>query len=236
MVDVDLEKGGVASDFAESIIRKGFVKKVFGLLSVQLFITALIGAVMVFSEGAKAFVASNPAILVLSMLASFGLILTFAFSETARQKHPLNLILLFSFTVAEGVLVGVASSQYDTGIVVSAFGITAAVSAGLCLYATTTKKDYTASGALLYSVLVALVCAMFLGIFIKSSILHMAISCVGAILFSCYIVYDVQILLGGSHKHKISPDEYVAATISIYLDIINLFLHMLHILNELNRR
>ena len=37
-----------------------------------------------------------------------------------------------------------------------------------------------------------------------------------------YIVYDVQMLMGGEHQHKVSPDEYVFAAVAIYLDIINL--------------
>ena len=37
-----------------------------------------------------------------------------------------------------------------------------------------------------------------------------------------YIVYDVQMLMGGTHQCRVSPDEYVFATINIYLDIINL--------------
>lgn len=50
-----------------------------------------------------------------------------------------------------------------------------------------------------------------------------------------YIAYDVQCLLGGEHKYAVSPDEYVLGAIAIYLDIINLFMHILRLLNEANR-
>ncbi len=54
----------------------------------------------------------------------------------------------------------------------------------------------------------------------------------GPFLSRRFIVYDVQLLMGGHHQCRISPDEYVLATISIYLDVINLFLYILRALNS----
>lgn len=56
------------------------------------------------------------------------------------------------------------------------------------------------------------------------------ICCLAALLFSAYIVYDLQLLLGGQHMFSISPDEYVFATLNLYLDIMNLFLYLLRLL------
>lgn len=52
----------------------------------------------------------------------------------------------------------------------------------------------------------------------------------GALIFSMYIVYDTQMMMGGSHKYSISPEEYVFAALNLYLDIINLFLYILMII------
>jgi FtsH-binding integral membrane protein len=52
---------------------------------------------------------------------------------------------------------------------------------------------------------------------------------------SIYIAYDVQCLLGGDHKYAVSPDEYVMGAIAIYLDIINLFMHILRLLSSSDR-
>ena len=51
----------------------------------------------------------------------------------------------------------------------------------------------------------------------------------GAVVFSLYLVYDTQLLMGGKHKYSISPEEYVFAALSIYLDVINIFLYILMI-------
>lgn len=188
-----------------------------GLLSVQLALTTLIGGLMVFCPPVKLLVAANSWILGLAMLVSFALILTLSLSTTARTTHPTNLILLFAFTAAEGILVGAASASVSTNVVILAFGMTAAITTGLTLYALRTKNDFTMQGAALYTCLLSLVFASFLGYFIAAPLLHIAMSTFGAVLFSMYIVYDVQLLMGGQHAAKLSPDEYVFGAISIYL-------------------
>merc|ERR1719240_194151 len=60
--------------------------------------------------------------------------------------------------------------------------------------------------------------------------MHLALSVGGAAIFSLYIVYDVHMI-----AKRLSPDEYVLGAITLYLDIINLFLHLLRILSELQR-
>ena len=52
----------------------------------------------------------------------------------------------------------------------------------------------------------------------------------GALVFSLYIVYDTQLMMGGKHKYSLSPEEYVFASLNLYLDIINLFLYILMII------
>ena len=55
-------------------------------------------------------------------------------------------------------------------------------------------------------------------------------SAVGAIIFSLYIIYDTQIMLGGNHKYSISPEEYIFAALNLYIDVINLFQYILMII------
>ena len=58
----------------------------------------------------------------------------------------------------------------------------------------------------------------------------MGIAVLGAIVFSCFIVFDTHLLI-----HKLSPEEYIVAAINLYLDIINLFLEILKILDAMKR-
>ena len=51
----------------------------------------------------------------------------------------------------------------------------------------------------------------------------------GALIFSLYIVYDTQLMMGGKHKYALDPEEYIFAALNIYLDIVNLFMYILMI-------
>eukprot|EP00195_Chlamydomonas_chlamydogama_P015386 CAMPEP_0202897672 /NCGR_PEP_ID=MMETSP1392-20130828/6367_1 /ASSEMBLY_ACC=CAM_ASM_000868 /TAXON_ID=225041 /ORGANISM="Chlamydomonas chlamydogama, Strain SAG 11-48b" /LENGTH=246 /DNA_ID=CAMNT_0049583367 /DNA_START=87 /DNA_END=827 /DNA_ORIENTATION=- len=234
--EVDLEKNSPGLSFADALVRQGFIRKVLGLLAVQLAITTAIAGCIVASTTLKSFVFQNPAIVVLCLLLSVGSLLYMTFSETARHQHPTNLILAGVFTFGEGVLVGVASAHYSTDLVLMAFGMTAVATTALMVYALRTKEDFTISGGWLHACLMCLIAAGFVGLFFHAAMFNLAVSFVGAVLFSLYIIYDVQLLIGGHHTHKLSPDEYVFATISIYLDIINLFLYILRILGEMRDR
>ena len=64
-----------------------------------------------------------------------------------------------------------------------------------------------------------------INIFVKSSSIQLIASCAGVLLWTAYIVVDVQMIVGGSHhKYQFEEDEHVFATINLYLDIINLFI------------
>lgn len=70
---------------------------------------------------------------------------------------------------------------------------------------------------------------IIIGFFYVSKWWYLALSCVFAILFSAYLIYDIQMVLGGK-TFSVSPDEYVFASVQIYLDIVLLFLQILNII------
>ncbi len=139
------------------------------------------------------------------------------------------------FTAAESFFVATASAAYDTDVVLIAAALTAGVTCCLAAYALQTKRDFTAAGGVLFTLLFCLLAASVLGLFFRASWYSVALSCGGALLFSAYIVCDVQLLMGG-HKVALSPDEYVFASLNIYLDVINLFLYILRLVDAVSRR
>jgi len=157
-------------------------------------------------------------------------IVTCCFEELLR-KFPQNYVFLFVWTALESLGVGMLCAVFPADIVVQAIGITAAITVVLGLFALQTTYDFTGFGPYLF---VFLLCLMGFGIlasFSKSETVKQAYSCGGALLFSCYIVYDVQLIQGGAEKkHEYSVDDYILAALNLYLDIINLFLYILQIL------
>lgn len=47
-----------------------------------------------------------------------------------------------------------------------------------------------------------------------------------------YLIFDTQIMVGGRHKFAITPEEYIFAALTLYLDIIMLFLYILEIVSR----
>ena len=82
---------------------------------------------------------------------------------------------------------------------------------------------------MLFITLIVIVVAGLLNLFFQSAILATIISAVGAILFSAYILYDTQMILRGGY------DSPVLAAVSLYLDILNLFISLLNLLGIFNR-
>merc|ERR1719341_1251884 len=185
------------------------MKKVYGLLAVQLTITTIIGAVFMFTPGVKEFVQSKPMFLFPAFFLSIGLLIAL---HVKRKETPINLILLAAFTVVEAYTVGVLVTFFDQSVVIQAFFLTAAVVIGLTAFTFQTKRDFSGLHAALSCGLMILI----LG---------------GSLLFSLFIIVDTQMIM-----KRLSAEEYILATITLYLDIINLFIEILKILEKVNRK
>ena len=90
-------------------------------------------------------------------------------------------------------------------------------------------------GGILFVGILILMIFGILAIFIRNKILDLVYASLGALVFSCYIVFDTQMMLGGKHKYSISPEEYIFAALNLYLDIVNLFLYILAIVGGSRR-
>ncbi|XP_053606662.1 protein lifeguard 1-like isoform X2 [Plodia interpunctella] len=218
-------------DFTEQTIRKAFVRKVYAILMCQLLITMSFIALFLFHAPTKNWVARNPALFWVAFATVFVVLIVMACCGDVRRKSPMNFIFLGIFTVAQSFLLGVASSVYDVDAVMMAVGITAAVCLALTLFALQTKYDFTTMGGALLCAVVILMIFGIICIFIPSNkIVTLVYASLGALIFSLYLVYDTQLMLGGKHKYSISPEEYIFAALNLYLDIVNIFLYILTII------
>ncbi|CAG4962923.1 unnamed protein product [Colias eurytheme] len=226
------EDGGMEQfDFSEQSIRKAFIRKVYSILMCQLLVTMGFIALFVFHEPTKVFVRSNPYLFWIALVVTFVCIIAMACCENVRRTTPMNFIFLFIFTLAQSFLLGVASSTYEATEVFIAVGITAAVCLGLTLFAFQTKWDFTMMGGALVAASMVLLMFGLISIFIpRNDIVRLVYASLGVLLFSMYLVYDTQLMMGGKHKYSISPEEYIFAALNLYLDIVNIFLYILTIL------
>jgi len=223
--------GGFSNSFSDKAVRLGFIRKVYAILCAQLVLTmGIVGIFFVPSVKTWATQPENIWLFWVAFVFMLVSLISMACCPDVRRKTPHNYIFLGLFTAAEGLLLGLSVSSYDADEVLLAVGICAAVTLALTLFAFQTKFDFTACGGVLLCVLVVFVLFGLFAIIFPSRTLYIFYAAIGAIIFSLYIVYDTQIMLGGNHKYSLSPEEYVFAALNLYLDIINLFLYILQII------
>ncbi|WIA38242.1 hypothetical protein OEZ86_001585 [Tetradesmus obliquus] len=225
VVNVDPDTA-TSMQFAEVAVRNGFVRKVFGIVAIQLLVTVGFACVCLFVPEVKLYVRTNRWPFWTAWGLAIGLILVLACVEKARRVFPMNMMLLGAFTMVQAFLVGMISAFYNIEAVLLAFLVTAVAVGCITIFAINTKIDVTRWGTLLLVGLVAFVVLLLVGMFWVNRIMYLVIAGFACLLFSAYLLYDIQLVMGGRY-YSISPDEYIFAALNIYLDIINLFLWIL---------
>ena len=153
-------------------------------------------------------------------MVSFFTSLGFLFAaQCNKDTHPTNLYCLLGFTLAMSWSVGVTCALYAAHglgfVVIEAVGLTASVTAALTAYTLRSKKDFSFLEAGLGTSLWVLIFGGLIASLTGMAAMHTALAVGGAAIFSLYIVYDVFEI-----SQRLSPDEYITAAISLYLDII----------------
>jgi len=152
------------------------------------------------------------------------------------RRYALPIFVLFTALIS--LLVAIGISAYKSESILAAVLITSVLVVGLTVYACIfmiilgcTTSDFTGAGPYLFMFGLVLACFGFALIFWKNPVAQLVYSCLGAFLFCIYIIYDTQLIVG-SGKFKFSLDDAYLAAINLYLDIVNLFLHILRIIGR----
>jgi hypothetical protein len=217
-------------------IRAGFIQKVYSILTAQLVLTALIAYPFVTDPACKQFVRHYGFPLVIGVTVLNILFLCFMICPCGCEKNmrtfPTNYLLLGGFTITEGVLVGVVCSFYAVHSVLFAVFATALLVGGLTVFAFCTDTDFTGMGPYLFMGCMCLCVFGFFLMFFPFPFAHKIYCCIGIFLFSMYLVYDTQLIMGGDHECSIGIDDYVFAALQLYIDIVQLFLYILQLFGD----
>ena len=226
--------GGLKDDATtqfEASVRLGFLRKVFGILTVQMAATVATSALFMMNKSVNAFVIRTPGMMTFAMVMTF--VLLFALFAK-KDQHPLNLQLLGAWTLCQAYTIGVVCATYAAhgagGIVLQAAFLTLLVFCSLTAYTMQSKRDFSFMGGALWSGLLIMIGWGFMNWLFGGG--HSSVySLLGALLFCGFIIYDVHMTM-----HKIGVDDYILAVINLYLDIVNLFLFILDLLSQGDRR
>ena len=162
---------------------------------------------------------------------------------------PLALVLLLSFRIekmslgaaktafwAYAALVGLSISGiffvYTGTSIARAFFITAATFLAMSLFGYTTRTDLARTGSFLLMGLVGIIIASIVNVFLASSIVQLAISVVGVIVFVGLTAYDTQRIKEiylNSDSPAIAGKKAIMGALALYLDFLNLFVLLMQL-------
>lgn len=154
------------------------------------------------------------------------------FLNKASQSSA-GILFVFAFTGLLGGSLGYTLNYYagfqnGTELIMQAFGATALVFFGLSGYVLTTKKDFSFMGGFLLVGLIVAVVASLANIFFAIPALSLAVSAAIVLIMSGFILFDTSRIINGGETN------YIRATVSMYLNLYNLFTAMLHLLGFFN--
>ena len=204
------------------------LRNTYALLALSMIPTVL-GA----SVGVKtgfSLLAGSP---VISLLLFLGIAWGFMWGIERNKNSGLGVALLLGFTFFMGLMLSnilrVALGFSNGGsLIAMAAGGTGSIFAVLAGVAATTKRDFSGIGKFLFAGLILVLVASLANAFLQIPALSLAVSGVAIMLFSAYILYDINRIVHGGETN------YISATLAVYLDIYNIFVSLLNILMALS--
>ncbi len=216
---------GQYSDVADVAVRNRVLRNTYWLLAISLIPTVL-GAAFGMYSGINKVMATSPFISMIIFLAgAFGLM--YAIEKNKETSLGVGLLLLFTFFMGmmlSRLLGHVLGMSNGTQLVMFAFGGTAAVFGTMATLATSIKRDLSGLGKFMFVGVVVLILASVANIFLQLPALMLTISVVAIVIFSAFMLIDLQRVVNGGETN------YVSATLAIYLDVYNVFANLLAIL------
>ena len=163
--------------------------------------------------------------LVVFLAGAFGFI--FAIEKTKNSAAGVPVLLGFTFFMGlmlSRLIAMVLGFKNGTELVMTAFGGTAGVFFMMASLATVIKRDLAGMSKWLFVGAIVLMVGGIINVFVGSSVGMMVLSMLGIGIFSAYMLYDIKQIIDGGETN------YISATLSLYLDIVNVFQSLLALL------
>ncbi len=189
------------------------------------FIFSALTAYVSFSAGTRSL---NP---LLFIVGTYGLM----YLTNALRNSPWGLVSVFAFTGFMGYSLGpilnmVAHFANGGQIITTALGGTGVIFFGLSGYALTTRKDFSYLGGFLFVAVMLAFLAMIAGLFFNIPALQLMISAAFVLISSGLILFQTSEIIHGGEQN------YISATVSLYVSIYNLFVSLLNLLTSFSGR
>jgi len=191
-----------------------------GLTMIPTLLGAMIGIQLNFS-----FFAGSPFI---GFMVFLGIAFGFFWGIERTKNSGWGVALLLGFTFFMGLMLSrmlqVALGFSNGGTLIGmAAASTGAVFFAMSALSVTIKRDISFMGKFLFAGVIIILLAGVANIFLQIPALSLAISAAAALIFSAYLLYDLTRIVQGGE------DNYITATLAVYLDVYNIFASLLNL-------
>ena len=210
-----------------TIVRTGaeratLVRRTYSLVFVSILVT-IAGSMFALSQPRiLQAVAAHPFITLIAVFAP----LFMAMRE--KENFPLNIGFVFMFTFAMGIMISpmlYVFGQQQPGLITQAALLTIGTFGVLTAYTFVSRRDFSAWGSFFTVGLFVLIGVSLLNMFFRNPAMDLWLAGVTVLVFSGLLIFDTWRI-----KNSFGPNEYVAAAVTIYLDLLNLFMAFVRIL------
>jgi FtsH-binding integral membrane protein len=224
---------GISYRLPQTIVRTGaeratLVRRTYALVFASILVTM----------GGTAFGLSQPRVMeavarhpIITMLLMFAPLLM---AMRARTTFPANIGFTFLFTFIEGIFISPLIYMYgqtQPGVIGQAALLTGSAFGILTIYAWVSRRDFSAWGSFFTVGLFVLIGTALLNMFFQNATASLWIAGATVLVFSGLLIFDTWRI-----RNVFGPDDYVQAAVTIYLDLLNMFLAILTLLGGGNRR
>ena len=207
------------------IMRQVYTWMVLGML-----VTA--GVAYVTATTALINLAANPIILLVAIIAEFGVVLVIS-RGLNRLSAGMATMLFIVYAGLNGFTLSILLLVFNIGSVFLAFAATAGLFAVMSVIGYTTRVDLSKMGTYLMMGVIGLVIAIVINLFVGSSLLDMLISVAGVLIFTALTAYDTQRIGRMAAEMSLNGDQAlkfgIFGALKLYLDFINMFLFVLRL-------
>lgn len=212
-----------------------YLAKVYGLMFTGLLITAFVTLLCMQSLTVIEYLFSW-SVLIPLMCVELGLAFVLG-QYMPRLQASMATVLFVVFSVVNGLTLSPTCFMFTGASLFSTFLVTAGAFGAMSFYGFVTKRNLATMGSFLFMGLIGLILAIFVNIFLQSEIMHFVVSGVGVLVFTLFTAYDTQKILRfseGAPQNDMDAVQRgaILGALSLYLDIINLFIYLLQFLGE----
>ena len=210
-------------DVLSSEDRNRVLRNTYWLLAVSMLPTVL-GAWVGVASGIS-YALSGGLGIILMLAGAFGFI--YAIEKTKHSSTGVYVLLGFTFFMGlmlSRMIAMVLGFKNGAELVMTAFGGTAGVFFAMASLSSVIKRDISSLGKWLMVGVIVLMVGSIINIFVGSSTGMVVISILSMAIFSAFMLYDLKRIMDGGETN------YISATLTLYLDVLNVFQSLLALL------